>query len=74
MSEAATCPRCGGPFECGAKDARCDCFDLKLDPSTRQRIAREFSGCLCLKCLAAVNAEQAAGAGDAALSGPSSPL
>jgi len=60
MSEAATCPRCGGPFQCGARDAYCDCFDLKLDEATRERIAREFSGCLCLACLKALAAHPGA--------------
>lgn len=45
------CPRCGLPFYCGASDARCDCFDLKLDDLTRQQVAAQYSGCLCLACL-----------------------
>ncbi|MBV8605221.1 MAG: cysteine-rich CWC family protein [Pelomonas sp.] len=51
MSEAATCPRCGAPFLCGARDARCDCFDLELGAALRERVGREFAGCLCLACL-----------------------
>jgi len=54
MSDPATCPRCRGDFLCGAKDARCECFDLKLDDATRERIGREFCGCLCLACLKAL--------------------
>ena len=46
-----TCPRCGGSFHCGAPDGHCDCFDVKLTPALRQRIAAEFSDCLCVRCL-----------------------
>lgn len=47
----AACPRCQQPFYCGASDARCDCFDLKLDEAMRQQLAARYSGCLCLACL-----------------------
>ena len=47
----AACPRCKQPFHCGASDARCDCFDLKLDDAMRQQLAQQYSGCLCLACL-----------------------
>lgn len=47
----AACPRCQQPFHCGADEARCDCFDLKLDDALRQQLASQYSGCLCLSCL-----------------------
>ncbi|MDM4766584.1 cysteine-rich CWC family protein [Pelomonas sp. SE-A7] len=55
----AACPRCGGPFHCGAADARCDCFDLKLDEALRSELARQYQGCLCLSCLRELKRQQA---------------
>ncbi len=54
-----TCPRCGGSFHCGAQDGHCDCFDVKLTPELRERVAREFSDCLCVRCLRELQAETA---------------
>ncbi len=45
------CPRCGGGFHCGAAEARCDCFELRLSDAQRQQFSRDYNGCLCLKCL-----------------------
>ena len=45
------CPRCSGDFHCGARDARCDCFDIQITQVLRERIQREFVGCLCMSCL-----------------------
>lgn len=59
MSQAAdgnTCPRCGQAFHCGAADARCDCFDVKLDEPLRQMLAQHYTRCLCLDCLKALKA------------------
>lgn len=47
----ATCPRCGGGFECGAEQGRCDCFELTLSPEQQAEIARQWTDCLCLRCL-----------------------
>ena len=33
------CPRCGGGFRCGAREAQCDCFDLKLTDALRSELA-----------------------------------
>ncbi|EHR73633.1 hypothetical protein BurJ1DRAFT_4848 [Burkholderiales bacterium JOSHI_001] len=65
MSEALpaneTCARCGGPFRCGMGDAGpCACTTVTLSPATLARLRGQFSGCLCLACLAA---EAAADAG-----------
>jgi hypothetical protein len=46
-----TCPRCGQAFHCGAKDSRCDCFDVKLSESLRKELAQHYERCLCLSCL-----------------------
>jgi ribosomal protein L34E len=54
----ARCPRCGGEFHCGAGEARCDCFEIQLDEAQRARLAREFCGCLCLRCLRELRDEQ----------------
>lgn len=49
---AATCPRCGGGFECGANTGHCDCFDIHLTDTLRAELAARYPGnCLCLRCL-----------------------
>jgi hypothetical protein len=49
---AASCPRCGGGFECGASTGRCDCFDIHLTDTLRADLAARYPGhCLCLRCL-----------------------
>jgi hypothetical protein len=49
------CPRCGGAFRCGADTpGPCACAALALTPALRAELARRFSGCLCVGCLAAV--------------------
>lgn len=53
----ARCPRCGGAFECGAQAGECDCFELRLSDTLRQRLAAQFDGCLCLACLRQLAAE-----------------
>lgn len=57
----AACPRCAQPFHCGAADARCDCFDLQLDDTLREQLARQYNGCLCLACLRELKQQAAAG-------------
>jgi hypothetical protein len=58
---AATCPRCGGGFGCGAQAGRCDCFDIHLTEPQRQALAARYSGCLCLPCLRELAAGEAEG-------------
>ena len=49
------CPRCGGPFHCGIADAGpCACTGISLDASLQQRLRERYTGCLCLRCLAAL--------------------
>jgi hypothetical protein len=48
------CPRCAESFHCGAADPRCDCFDLQVSDALRQRLAAQYSRCLCLPCLRAL--------------------
>jgi hypothetical protein len=51
------CPRCGGPFHCGAADAApCACTTLRLDAALLAELARRYDGCLCLDCLAGLAA------------------
>ena len=62
MSEAgptppsdARCPRCGGGFHCGAGDASpCPCTRVELDAATLAALRERYTGCLCLRCLAAL--------------------
>ena len=54
------CPRCGGSFACGMGGAGpCACTTLRLDAATLARLRGEFSGCLCLGCLAELVSEAA---------------
>ncbi|MDT9000645.1 cysteine-rich CWC family protein [Paucibacter sp. APW11] len=55
------CPRCGQAFHCGAQDARCDCFDLKLSEALRQQLAAQYERCLCIACLKALQQAEQAG-------------
>ncbi|HEY4068189.1 MAG TPA: cysteine-rich CWC family protein [Burkholderiaceae bacterium] len=49
---AATCPRCGGGFHCGAHDAApCACAGLPLSDALRAELRTRYAGCLCLACL-----------------------
>lgn len=51
------CPRCGGAFHCGANDAGpCACTTLQLAPATLARLAAQYRGCLCLRCLGEIAA------------------
>ncbi|MEH0167029.1 cysteine-rich CWC family protein [Roseateles microcysteis] len=57
----AACPRCSQPFHCGASDAHCDCFDLKLDAPMREQLASQYAGCLCIACLRELKQQATAG-------------
>lgn len=48
------CPHCNKPFECKENDIlNCDCLTVSLPDKVRDRIAREYNMCLCVKCLKA---------------------
>lgn len=47
----ASCPRCGGGFECGVQAGHCACFGIRLTERLRAELAERYSGCLCLPCL-----------------------
>jgi len=60
----ARCPRCGGPFRCGAADpAPCACAGLTLPPALLADLGKVYSGCLCLDCLRALAAAAVADQG-----------
>jgi hypothetical protein len=57
---AVTCPRCGGPFECGVGADRatpCWCVDLQLDDARRADLRGRFADCLCAPCQRALAAD-----------------
>ena len=50
--EELECPRCGGPFHCGAQDpGPCPCTTVTLSPAQLEALRRRYTGCLCLRCL-----------------------
>jgi hypothetical protein len=54
------CPRCGGAFHCGANDPQpCPCAALTLDAALLARLRERHDGCLCLTCLAQLQADGA---------------
>lgn len=53
------CPRCGQPFRCGVNDGHCACFGLEIGEALRQRLARDYTSCLCVACLRELKAQQA---------------
>jgi Cysteine-rich CWC len=51
------CPRCAGRFRCGVDDrAPCACAALKLDDELRAALRERYVGCLCIACLAELQA------------------
>jgi len=54
------CPRCGAAFHCGMNDpGPCACTTLTLSPALQARLAAAYRGCLCLRCLAELAAQDA---------------
>lgn len=46
------CPRCAGPFHCGANDAQpCACTGVTLQAEALAALRLSYRGCLCLRCL-----------------------
>ena len=55
------CPRCGGAFHCGVDDPQpCACTTLTLAPALLASLRERFDSCLCLACLAQLQAESQA--------------
>lgn len=51
-SRESICPLCGQPNECGARNATCWCFNLKMDAAILEQIpeAQRNMACICQKC------------------------
>ena len=53
-----TCPRCGGAFHCGVNDSTpCPCRHIVLVPELTAALRLQFDACLCLRCLAELQAQ-----------------
>ena len=51
------CPRCGGAFHCGVNDPQpCACTGLRLEVALLAQLRQRYEGCLCLACLAQLQA------------------
>ncbi len=50
--EIKTCPKCGNIFECNNYNIlKCACAQIPLNSKTRELMANQYEGCLCLTCL-----------------------
>ena len=52
---ATSCPRCGGPFACGAgadRSTPCFCVSVALGAERLAELRAKWSDCLCADCLA----------------------
>ncbi|GAB4038070.1 MAG: hypothetical protein Fur0014_06430 [Rubrivivax sp.] len=57
MVDPQRCPRCGGPFTCGARGPQpCPCTTVTLSPAQQEALRRTYTGCLCLACLRQLSA------------------
>ena len=46
------CPRCGITFECKAGNiTQCQCYGISVNNEEQQYISKQFTDCLCLKCI-----------------------
>jgi hypothetical protein len=50
-AERKTCPVCGVDFSCMAAQENCWCAGVKLSAEAAAGLRRQFSGCLCPRCL-----------------------
>lgn len=58
MPADSRCPRCSGPFACGAHDdTPCACFAVHLTDAARAALRAAFTDCVCVACLRDVQAE-----------------
>ena len=47
-----TCPRCRGPFVCGAAGPEpCACTTVTLSAELQAALRPRYTGCLCMGCL-----------------------
>lgn len=56
----ARCPRCGKAFHCGANDPTpCPCGSFALSAATTQMLREQYASCVCMACLAQLQAPPA---------------
>jgi hypothetical protein len=52
VNETDVCPRCGGGFHCGVKDAGpCACTTIPLSAELLAQLRANYTTCLCQACL-----------------------
>jgi Cysteine-rich CWC len=53
------CPRCARTFHCGVNDSEpCACTTLTLDDALLAQLRERYDRCLCLSCLAELQASR----------------
>lgn len=56
--EDKQCPRCGIAFECKVGNIiQCQCYGITLNNEEQQWIGKQFSDCLCFKCIIELRTE-----------------
>ncbi len=62
MNPQSTCPRCQRSFHCGAHEpGPCACAGLRLSAETLALLRERYDRCLCIACLAEMNAMEQRG-------------
>lgn len=53
------CPRCNSSFECRNDNIlECDCNTVMLSGEDYQHISKNYTDCLCIKCLNQIKTER----------------
>jgi len=56
--EIIACERCGGSIECKANSyTKCQCSVVQLNLNEVQYVSENYEGCMCARCLLALQQE-----------------